>query len=510
MEEKDRWIRRVVIVGGGTAGWMTAAALSHVMEKNVSLTLVESDAIATVGVGEATIPPIRTFHELAGVNEADFIRDCLATFKLGIEFRNWSTINSRYFHPFGVYGTKKDLGYFFQYWLRLAELGKVADFEAFSLCTLAARRDAFSPPSPTPNHPLEHFYSAYHFDASLYARHLRDLSVRRGVSHKLGDVVDAQKNPNTGFVETLVLKSGEHIAGDLFIDCSGTRGALIDKVVGSSFEDWSKWLPMNRAVAVPCERTSPLSPYTVSTAHSFGWQWRIPLQHRVGNGIVYSTDFASDDQAAQTLTESLEGPALAELNRLKFTTGRRKSPWNKNVVAVGLSVGFLEPLESTSIHLIQSSIQRLIKYFPDKGFSKIVTDAYNKEAAAEFENIRDFLILHYNATQRDDSPLWNYTRTMAIPDSLADRIALFAERGQLDLAAEELFQTTSWLSVLLGQGIRPRSYMPTMSFQDDNLLAQGYERMKQHLRNVADRLPTHAEYLRSNGLTNEAVAGLAS
>ena len=509
MQLSDRWIGRVIIVGGGTAGWMTAAALSQVLGSHVSLTLVESDAIGTVGVGEATIPPIRAFHELAGVDEAQFMRECCATFKLGIQFHNWSRLNARYFHPFGVYGTQKDLGYFFQYWLRLADLGKVADISEFSLCTLAARKNGFAQQSADPNHPLHNFYSAYHFDASLYARHLKTLSVARGVSHKLGDIVDAEKDPETGFATALLLKSGEKIAGDLFIDCSGVRGALIEKVMGSDYEDWSRWLPMNRAMAVPCERKLPLTPYTMATALPFGWQWRIPLQHRVGNGIVYSSDFVSDDTVAEALTANLEGPALASLNRIRFTTGRRKTPWNKNVVAIGLSSGFMEPLESTSIHLIQSSIQRLIKHFPDRTFSAVNTDAFNKGAAAEIENVRDFLILHYCATERNDSELWNYVRTMPIPDSLTHRIELFRERGQLNLAAEELFQTTSWLSVLMGQGIRPRTYMPTMALQDDDVLVDGYARLERHLKNTVERIPDHLEFLRANRLINEALLATA-
>ncbi len=505
MERNDRWIDRVVIVGGGTAGWMTAAALSQVLGRRVALTLVESDAIGTIGVGEATIPPIRAFHDLAGVDEAEFIRETFATFKLGIEFRNWSRPDTQYFHPFGVYGTQADLGYFLQYWLRLAELGKVADISEFSLCTLAARNNAMARPSPDAGHPLHQFSMAYHFDASLYARHLRSLSVARGVTHTLGDIVGAETDAGSGLVTGLRLKSGETIEGDLFIDCSGLRGALIDKAMGSPYEDWSKWLPMNRAIALPCERSRPLSPYTVSTAHAFGWQWRIPLQHRVGNGIVYSNDFASDDQAAETLMANLESPPAAAPNRIQFTTGRRKTPWKKNVVAIGLSSGFLEPLESTSIHLIQSSILRLIKHFPDRTFSAVNIDAYNAGAAAEIETVRDFLILHYCTTERTDSELWNYVRTMPIPDSLAHRIALFRERGQLNLTAEELFQSTSWLSVLMGQGIRPRTYMPTMAFQDDDRLAEGYARLERHLKATVSRLPDHLAYLQANGLINASL-----
>ena len=342
--DAETWIRRVVILGGGTAGWMTAAALSNLLSGQVSITVVESDTIATVGVGEATIPPIRSFHDLIGVNEADFIRASGATFKLGIEFRDWWRSGTRYFHPFGVYGTDKDLGYFLQYWLRLAALGPVPDFSNYSLCTLAARRNAFAPPSENPDSPLHHFYSAYHFDAGRYARFLKGISLSRGVVHKLGDMTGCERDAHSGFLTHLKLKSGETVAGDLFVDCSGIRAALIGGEMGIGFEDWSKWLPMNRALAMPCERRQALTPYTMSTAHPAGWQWRIPLQHRVGNGIVFSSDFATEDEAHATLVNGLEGPALGAVNRIRFTTGRRLTPWCGNVVAIGLSSGFLEPL----------------------------------------------------------------------------------------------------------------------------------------------------------------------
>jgi tryptophan halogenase len=366
-----------------------------------------------------------------------------------------------------------------------------------------ARHNVFAPPSDSPDSPLRHFYSAYHFDAARYARYLKTLSLARGVVHKLGDMTGAERDPTSGFVTRLQLKSGETVAGDLFLDCSGFRGALIDKQMGVGYQDWSAWLPMDRALAIPCERQGPLTPYTTATARAAGWQWRIPLQHRVGNGIVYSSRFATEDEALSTLRAGLEGPALAEPNRLQFTTGRRQTPWTGNVVAIGLSSGFLEPLESTSIHLIQASLQRLVKYFPDRSFSPVCAATFNRQSAAEIENIRDFLVLHYHATGRDDSELWRYVRSMPIPDSLAHRIALFRERGQLDIAADDLFQATSWLAVLLGQGVRPRAYMPSMALQDDAYLAEGYRRLEQHLKAVVARLPDHFDYLKTQNLMAE-------
>ena len=499
---KGRWVSRVVILGGGTAGWMTAAALSHTFGEAVEIVLVESDTIGTVGVGEATIPPIRAFHQMIGVDEAEFVRATGATFKLGIEFRGWLNESSTYFHPFGAYGVERDIGYFFQYWLRLKEKGQVADFSEFSLCTLAARHNVFAPPSEKPGDPLQHLQSAYHFDAGRYVKFLKGLCLARGVSHKIGDMLTAQRDSEDGNITGLKLKSGELITGDLFIDCSGLRAMLLGQELGVEFEDWSHWLPMNRACAVPCEQTLALTPYTISTARPFGWQWRIPLQHRVGNGVVYSSDVITDEAAERFLLDGLEGKPLGPVNRIKFKAGRRKTPWHKNVVAIGLASGFLEPLESTSIHFIQSGIQRLIRYFPDAGLSPVCAQAFNRDAIAEVENARDFLILHYHATERDDSELWRYVRAMQIPDSLQDRIELFRERGQLNLAAEELFQSTSWHAVLLGQGIRPKSYMPTMALQDDAVLAAAYRNLERNFKQIVSKLPDHSAYIKQKMLTS--------
>ncbi|MYM82539.1 tryptophan halogenase [Duganella sp. FT50W] len=499
---KSRWISKVVILGGGTAGWMTAAALSHTFGQAVEIILVESDIIGTVGVGEATIPPIRMFHHMLGINEAEFMRATGATFKLGIEFRDWLKQGSTYFHPFGAYGVERDMGYFFQYWLRLKEQGQVADLSEFSLCTLAARSNVFAPTSERPGDPLQHLQSAYHFDAGRYAQYLKGLCLARGVSHKMGDMLTAEREPENGYVTGLKLKSGELLSGDLFVDCSGMRAMLIGQALGVDYEDWSHWLPMNRACAVPCEQQLALTPYTISTAKPFGWQWRIPLQHRVGNGVVYSSEFATDEAAERCLLEGLEGAPLAPVNRIKFTAGRRRTPWHKNVVAIGLASGFLEPLESTSIQFIQSSIHRLIRYFPDAGFSPLCAQAFNQDAMREIEDVRDFLILHYHATERDDAELWRYVKAMRIPDSLQERIELFRERGQLNLAAEELFPSTSWHAVLLGQGIRPRTYMPTMALQDDAMLATAYSNLERKFKHIVSRLSDHASYLKENKLTS--------
>lgn len=493
-------IQKVAIIGGGSAGWMAAAALSKVFGGSLDIVLIESPDIGVIGVGEATIPPIRDFQSLLGIEEARFVRETKATFKLGIEFRDWWRRGETYFHPFGAYGTQKDLGYFLQYWLRCGGAEGLRPISAFSLCALAARKMRFGTASDNPSHTTYHLASAYHFDAGLYADLLRKFAIAAGVTHVQAEVTASSLHAETGFVTSVETRDGRHFEADLFIDASGFKGLLIGGAVQSPFEDWSHWLPMNSAFVAPCRRTHPLSPYTMATARTAGWQWRIPLQHRVGNGYVFCDAFTDDDTALATLLDSLEGPTLAAPRRLRFTTGRRREQWRKNVVSIGLASGFLEPLESTSLHLIQSTIQRLIEHFPDRRFSAANIDAFNRSAAAEIEHIRDFLILHYHLTERTDSPLWQYTRTMVIPDSLNHRLALFRNRGQLMLDAGELFTATSWIAVMLGQGVRPEACMPTMMLQDKAVLETGFSRLAAHLETVADALPDHEAYLRDQRL----------
>lgn len=503
MDTKD-CIQKVAIIGGGSAGWMTAAALSKVFGRSLDIVLIESPDIGTIGVGEATIPPIRDFQSLLGMDEAQFVRETRATFKLGIAFRDWWRQGESYFHPFGVYGTQTDLGYFLQYWLQCGGPAGAHPINDFSLCALAARKLRFATASANPSHATHHLASAYHFDASLYADLLQRLAVAAGVTHVRAEVVTSSLHPETGFVTSVDTRDGRRFEADLFVDASGFKGLLIDGAVQSPFEDWSHWLPMNSAFAVPCERTQPLSPYTVATARTAGWQWRIPLQHRVGNGYVFCDAFIDDDTAQAVLLDSLEGPALATPRRLRFTTGRRREQWRKNVVSIGLASGFLEPLESTSLHLVQSTIQRLVQHFPDRRFSTANIDAFNRGAAAEVEHIRDFLILHYHLTERTDGALWRHTRAMAIPDSLDHRLALFRDRGQLQLGADELFTATSWIAVMLGQGVQPEACMPTMVLQDKTVLQTSFSRLAAHLAAIADTLPDHETYLRDHDLIAQA------
>src|SRR5579885_1065545 len=488
-------VTRIVIAGGGTAGWMTAAALSKVLSRDYSIRLVESDEIGIVGVGEATIPQIKLFNNVLELDEADFVRRTQGTFKLGIQFVDWARRGDRYIHGFGTIG--QDLGVipFHHYWLKRFRQGKAAEIGAYSINTAAAVADKFLNTANVPNSPLTSVAYAYHFDAGLYARYLRAYAEARGVRRTEGKIVGVEQHGESGFVTALRLASGERIDGELFIDCSGFRGLLIEQTLKTGYEDWTHWLPCNRALAVPSANVGPPTPYNRASARTAGWQWRIPLQHRTGNGYVYSSEYLSDDEAAATLLAHLDGPALAEPRPLRFVTGRRRKFWNKNVVAIGLSSGFMEPLESTSIHLIQASIARLISFFPDAGFSDLLIERYNRQSVFEWERIRDFLILHYHATERDDTPFWNYCRTMSIPPTLADNLALFGESGRFYRESDELFAVTSWVQVMLGQRILPRSYHPMVDLLSDAELGEFVDGIQALMQRCVAVMPSHAEFI---------------
>ncbi|WP_422662131.1 tryptophan halogenase family protein [Piscinibacter sp.] len=398
-------IRRVVILGGGSAGWMTAAALAKSIQRDCDITLIESEEIGTAGVGEATIPPIRQFNQMLGIDEDDFLRRTKGSLKLGIRFVDWGLLGRSYFHPFGSYGRPFDLVQIQHWWQRAHAQGHAQALDEYCMAWAAAKEGRFDHPSPDPRHVLSTYDYAYHFDAGLYGRHLREYAQARRVKRVEGKVLSVQQNADTGFIESLTLDSGEAIAGELFIDCSGLHAVLIEGALKTGFDDWTHWLPCDRALAVPGE-TVHFTPYTQSPAHTAGWQWRIPLQHRTGNGHVYSSAFMDDEQAAQILMSHLDGAQRAEPRLIRFTTGRRKQCWNRNVIAIGLSSGFLEPLESTSLHLIQAGISKLLAYFPDLDFDPLVSHEFNRVAATEVERIRDFIILHYHLTTRTDSELW--------------------------------------------------------------------------------------------------------
>jgi tryptophan halogenase len=487
-------IRSILIVGGGTAGWMAAAALAHKFGRRIAIRLVESAEIGIVGVGEATIPHIRYFNASLGIDEADFMRHTQATFKLGVELRNFGRIGDAYIHPFGEFGRPWHGIHFHQVWLKLHELGADSDLFDYSLPVVAAKEGKFAFPAQDRSI-LSTFAYAYHFDATLYAPYLREYAEKRGVVRTEGKIVDVQLRGEDGFIQSVILENGERIEADLFIDCSGFRGLLIEQALKTGYDDWQHWLPCDRAVAAPCEAREMLIAYTRCTALEAGWQWRIPLQHRIGNGYVYSSRFIGDEDAKARLVGNLEGPMLAEPRFLRFVTGRRKKSWNKNCVAFGLSSGFLEPLESTSIYLVQAGITALMEVFPDRSFNPDDIAEFNRVVDLEYERVRDFLILHYHATERDDAPLWNYVRTMPIPDSLAYKLELFRRRGYILKYKDGIFLDRSWQALYIGQHIMPERHDPLIDRFDADEIRRYARDMKESVEKAAAGMPTHQEWL---------------
>jgi tryptophan halogenase len=491
-------IRNIVIVGGGTAGWMAAASFSKHLEKlNCNIRLIESEQIGTVGVGEATIPPIIDFIRLLGVNENDVVREVKGTFKLGIAYRNWTRPGDYFFHPFGPTGFGMGPISFPAYWLKMFLDGRAARLEEYSIQCVAAAANKFMRPVHAPNTPLNKITYALHFDASLFARYLRGFSEARGVVRTEGKVNKVNLRPEDGFIESVTMENGETIAGDLFIDCSGFRGLLIEEAMKTGYQDWTKWLPCDRALAVPTENAGPPASFTLVTAREAGWQWRIPLQHRTGNGHVYCSGFVSDDKARETLLSNLDGKALAEPLPLRFTTGRRNKAWNKNCVALGLASGFLEPLESTSIHLIQRGIAMLLKFFPDRSFEPADIDRYNKIFEFEFGRVRDFLLLHYTQTERQGA-FWEHCRNIPLTDSLQEKIDLFKSHGRILREDTELFPAQSWLYVMIGQAIRPRSYEPTVDTIDDTAIETNLNDIRAVVKKCAEAMPRHQDFIAQN------------
>jgi len=489
-------ISSVLIAGGGTAGWMTAAALSKFLSPaGVRVELVESDAIGTVGVGEASIPGIADFNRMLGIAEADFIAATKGSFKLGIEFVDWGAIGERYLHPFGEYGFPLQGEDFHHFWNRARLSGEAHELEAYSMCCMAARQGRFMLPVADPQSPVSQMRHAYHFDAGLYARFLRQFAEARGVVRHEGRIGHVHRNGDTGLIEALQLEDGSRLSADLFVDCTGFRGLLIGETLGAPYQDWRNWLPCDRAIALPSARAETTPPYTRATAREAGWQWRIPLQHRVGNGYVYSSAFTDDERALQLLQDNIESEILAEPNRLRFTPGRRDRFWEKNCVAIGLSSGFLEPLESTSIHLIQEGVSKLLALFPRDGLSARETERYNQIMGDAFDYIRDFLILHYHATRRDDSEFWNHVRTMTVPDSLTQTLELFRENGRFFAHKGDLFTLTSWLAVMVGQGVSPRAYSPVADSVPDQDLKATLADMRATYAMAASKMPPHDAFI---------------
>lgn len=497
-------LKEIVIVGGGSAGWMTAAALSSLIDpQKIRVTLVESDQIGTVGVGEATIPNILNFNRLLGISEADFMKATQATIKLGIEFVDWTRLDHSYIHPFGGVGVDMHGIDFHHFWLHTLAHGNTRPIEHYSLCAIAARQFKAARPDPNPRSPRSRLRYAYHFDATLYARYLRGYAEKRGVKRVEGKIIETLLNAESGNIEGVRLESETVVKGDFFLDCSGFRSILLGEALKVPFVDWLHWLPCDTALAVPCRHGERLPPYTRATARSAGWQWRIPTQRRNGNGHVYSSAHMSEDEATHILMSNLDAEPLASPRKIKFRAGRRQELWKKNCVAIGLSGGFLEPLESTSIYLIQEGISRFISLLPDATLPEAIRKEYNRHMGVEFEQIRDFIILHYYATERNDSPFWDYCRTMSIPDSLQDKIDLFREGARAFRLNEELFDKASWQAVFLGQNIMPKSYDSIVANLPVEQVQESIESMRQAMLEDVSRMPTHEDFVREYSVSSE-------
>lgn len=487
--------RRIVIAGGGTSGWMTAAALARFLEAGWTITLVESEEIGTIGVGEATIPMVRNFNQALGIDEAEFLAATQGTFKLGIAFEGWGGFDQSYLHAFGLVGRGLGLLPFQHYWLRARAQGTAGPLGDYVLNAVAAADNRFAHVQRPPGSPLPPMPYAYHFDASLYAVFLRRFAEARGVVRREGRIVEVQRDGASGDVAALQLADGSTVAGDLFIDCSGFRSLLLGETLGVGYQDWSQWLGCDRAVAVPCARVEPLTPYTRSIAQPAGWRWRIPLQHRTGNGHVFSSAHISEDEATQRLLEQIDGEALADPRVIRFQSGRRERFWERNVVAIGLASGFIEPLESTAIHLVQTAINRLLDFLPNGPVKDADRDSFNRMAVFEIEKIRDFVILHYAANGRHGEPFWDRVRTMELPDALAQRIAMFRASGRIMREHDELFDVPGWVQVMIGQGIEPQGWHPLADQLEPGQLDAFLETVKGAYIQDAARMPGHADFV---------------
>ena len=492
---QNKQIKQVVIAGGGTAGWITAALLNKVLGKVVNITLVESEQIGTVGVGEASIPPILHLNAALGIRESEFIKATQATIKLGIEFENWRAQDHTYMHAFGDIGKDFPFCEFYHFWLRAKQEGTTADFWDFSLNYQAAKQHKFTHLQHIPNTQLTGLNYAYHFDATLYGEYLKSLAISRGVNRIEGKIASVKQCEETGFITALALEDGQTISGDLFIDCTGLRALLIEQTLNTGFEDWSHWLPCDSAIAVQTQSANDPVPYTRSIAHDAGWQWQIPLQHRVGNGLVFSSRHITDEQAKQQLLANLPGEPITEPRVIRFKTGRRRKQWHKNVVSVGLSSGFLEPLESTSIHLIQTAAIRLIKLFPHNGIDDSLVETFNQQSQTEIERIRDFIILHYKLTDRTDSAFWRQCKQMSIPDSLQKKIDLFKATGKIIRQDDELFAEIAWQQVMIGQGLEANDYSVLAGALTDDQLNDLFSSLKTLINGTVEQLPSHSEFL---------------
>ena len=502
-------IRKIVIVGGGTAGWMSAAPLAQLLGKTCEIVLVESPEIGTIGVGEATLPTIRVYNGALGLDGVDFIKKTQATFKLGIEFKDWGQLGNRFFHGFGDFGPAIDNRSPHMYWLRLSKLAQnMPSFEDWSMSTVMARNLRFTPPSGEQASAANAYSYGFHFDAGLYAAYLRDYAMQRGVQRIEGMITEVEQRPEDGFISAVKLRDGRRIDGDLFIDCSGFRALLIEGALKAGYDDWSDLLPCNSAQAVPCAKVDQLTPYTKATARSAGWQWRIPLQHRTGNGHVYSNAFTTDDEAARVLLDGLDGRALDDPRQLRFTTGRRRKQWDKNCVAIGLAAGFVEPLESTSISLIETAISTLIQYLPDLDFKPELAHEFNRILLGRYESVRDFIIMHYKLTKRTDSEFWRHCGAMAVPDSVMHQVELFRQSGRVAIYDPQGFAEPSHISILMGLGVIPEAYDPFVDMIDVEHLHKHFVRVRQAIAQTAHAMPDHTDYINQR-VRADPVPGMA-
>ncbi len=481
-------IRKIVIAGGGTSGWLAAAAISKIFGKNLDITLIESPEIGRIGVGEATIPTLRVFHKLLGINEQEFMAHVQGTFKLGIEFSNWANKGDKYFHSFGLTGKDCWACQFQHFWLAGKKYGINVPFGDYCPESKAARLEKCSGENDGVNY-------AYHLDATLYADFLKNFSMKYGAKHIEGFIEKVIISPENGFIKSLMLKDGREIEGDLFLDCTGFRAMLIDGALNTPWVPYGHYLHCDSAIALQTELVREPRPYTQSIAHDFGWQWRIPLQHRAGNGMVYSSRHVSDDEAMATLMKNLEGRPVTEPRVIKYKTGRRMKTWNKNCIAVGLTASFIEPLESTSIHLAMSAIYRLMRYFPQNEISMSNVDEFNKQSAEEIDRARNFVILHYHATQRDDSEFWRYCKNMEIPETLKHRVQLFKDTAAIALEEKELFLNDSWVQVMMGQGIMPTAYHPIADVMDEKELKNFLGYLSGSVGEKVAAMPSHQQLI---------------
>lgn len=481
-------VRKVVIAGGGTAGWLAGAALAHQFRDLLDITLIESEQIGTVGVGESTVPPIRNFHRFLQIDEQEFLRAVAGSFKLSISFENWRRHGERYFHPFGITGQSTLVCAFHHFWLDSVRRGMASELGDFCLETLASRQDRFDlPQQPQVNY-------AYHLDAGLYARFLRQRAESHGLKRVEGKIREVRQHPDSGYVQALVLEDDQVIEGDLFIDCTGFRGLLIEQTLKTGYDDWHQWLPADRAVAVQTESLGAPVPYTRAIAHEAGWRWHIPLQHRVGCGWVYSSRHMSDDEATAKLLDAVGAPPIRDPWRVPFRSGRRLKAWNKNVVSLGLASGFIEPLESTSLHLSMTAIVRLIEAFPAEGMAEALIEQFNETSRVEMEHVRDFIILHYHANQRDE-PMWQACRDMELPNSLSIRLRAWRERAHAWQGANELFRVDSWTHVMLGQGVQPGQAHPLARALPDADLQRFLDHLRQPLQQAVARMPSQQDFI---------------